>query len=83
LPFAKAVTETVGRYYEKDFERRVSVLIDSKAGVPFFQAIRLQFCEDRFGVINLKETSFLGWVASILGQANLNAIPGEDSGLPR
>ena len=45
------------------------------------QAIRFQFIEGCFGIINFKETSFLGRVAAILCQTYLNAIPGEHSRL--
>jgi hypothetical protein len=43
------------------------VLVDAEASVFFFQAIRLQFPEGCFDIINLKETSILSGVASILG----------------
>src|SRR5215813_6840909 len=63
LPFTKTVTEPVWRDYEKDFVRCVSVLINSEASLFIFQAIRLQFREGCFDIINLKETSFLGRIA--------------------
>jgi hypothetical protein len=43
------------------------VLVDAKASLFFSQAIRLQFIEGCFDIINLKETSILSRVASILG----------------
>ena len=78
-PFAKAITEAVRCNYEKHFVGSFAVLVDAEARVFFFQAIRLQFIEGCFGIINFKETSFLGRVASILGQTYLNAISTKDS----
>jgi len=66
LPFAKAVTESVWRNHEEYFERSISVLIDAESDVLFYQPIQLQFIEGGFSIINFKETSFLGRVASIL-----------------
>jgi len=48
------------------------VLVNAEASLFSFQAIGLQIIEGCFGTINFKETSSLGWVASILGQTYLN-----------
>ena len=56
-------------------------MIDAEVSLFFFQAIRLQFLEGRFGIINFKETSFLGRVASVFGQADLDVVSSENDGL--
>src|SRR5215213_2722874 len=80
LPFANTVTKAVRCYYEKDLVRNLSVAIDSKTGLFFFQTIRLQLRIRCFGIINLKETSILGRVASIFGQTYPDAVSMKDSG---
>jgi hypothetical protein len=65
LPFAQTVTKAVRCDHEKDFESSVTVPVNSEAGFFSLEAIRLQFREGCFSIINLKKTSILGRVASI------------------
>jgi hypothetical protein len=65
LPFTQAVTQSIRRDDEEDFERSVSVLVDAEVRFFLFQPIRLQFSERRLGTVDFKEASFLSRVASV------------------
>src|SRR5262245_44869438 len=83
MRFAEAIAKAVRGHDEKDFPGSVSVFVNAESRLFFFQATRLQFREGGFYVVHLEETSFLRRVASVFGQADLDAVSRENTRLMR
>ena len=55
--------------------------VNPEIGFFLRKAIRPEFAKSRFYIVDLKETSILCWIASVLGESDLNSISTKDRGL--
>src|SRR5262249_40782616 len=83
LPLTQTVTEPIGCYNEKYLVGGLPMPVNPEIGFFLRKAIRPEFAKSRFYIVDLKETSILCWIASVLGESDLNSISTKDRGLKR
>lgn len=75
MPFAIAITESVGGYYEKNGPLGFAVFLATEPRQLLVHSIGFQFGPRFFYIIDGKETAILRRVTAILDKAKLNSIP--------